>query len=127
MRILYGKNVICKTLQYIAYFILVISIPSLRIPFRVYILLAFLTVSTMGLSNTSLGYLNYPTQVHVVHVYVSCVAVAREIKIYSHHNAQIIPIIVCYKCVKTVSTVLVYFMYSEDEPSYIVMFLCVSV
>ena len=28
-----------------------------------YALLAFLTVGTMGLSNTSLGYLNYPTQV----------------------------------------------------------------
>lgn len=26
-------------------------------------LIAFLTVGTMGLSNTSLGYLNYPTQV----------------------------------------------------------------
>jgi len=28
-----------------------------------YILLAFLSVATMGLSNTSVGYLNYPTQV----------------------------------------------------------------
>ena len=26
-------------------------------------IIAFLTVRTMGLSNTSLGYLNYPTQV----------------------------------------------------------------
>lgn len=26
-------------------------------------MIAFLTVGTMGLSNTSLGYLNYPTQV----------------------------------------------------------------
>lgn len=34
-----------------------------RIPLQTYALLAFLTVSTMGLSNTSLGYLNYPTQV----------------------------------------------------------------
>ncbi|XP_046850137.1 adenosine 3'-phospho 5'-phosphosulfate transporter 2-like [Xenia sp. Carnegie-2017] len=34
-----------------------------KIPLQTYILLAFLTVSTMGLSNTSLGYLNYPTQV----------------------------------------------------------------
>lgn len=34
-----------------------------RIPFQTYLLLAFLTVATMGLSNTSLGYLNYPTQV----------------------------------------------------------------
>jgi adenosine 3'-phospho 5'-phosphosulfate transporter B3 len=39
-----------------------------RIPFRVYLFLAFLTVSTMGLSNTSLGYLNYPTQV----IFKSC-------------------------------------------------------
>lgn len=28
-----------------------------------YLLIGFLTVATMGLSNTSLGYLNYPTQV----------------------------------------------------------------
>ena len=36
---------------------------SFRIPLRTYALLALLTVGTMGLSNTSLGYLNYPTQV----------------------------------------------------------------
>lgn len=34
-----------------------------RIPLRTYFMIAFLTVATMGLSNTSLGYLNYPTQV----------------------------------------------------------------
>lgn len=34
-----------------------------RIPLKTYALLAFLTVATMGLSNTSVGYLNYPTQV----------------------------------------------------------------
>ncbi|XP_069776953.1 adenosine 3'-phospho 5'-phosphosulfate transporter 2 isoform X2 [Narcine bancroftii] len=34
-----------------------------RIPWKTYMLIAFLTVATMGLSNTSLGYLNYPTQV----------------------------------------------------------------
>jgi len=34
-----------------------------RIPFKTYLLLAILTVATMGLSNSSLGYLNYPTQV----------------------------------------------------------------
>ena len=34
-----------------------------RIPFKTYLFLAFLTVATMGLSNSSLGYLNYPTQV----------------------------------------------------------------
>ncbi|XP_067838062.1 adenosine 3'-phospho 5'-phosphosulfate transporter 2 [Heptranchias perlo] len=34
-----------------------------RIPWKTYLLVAFLTVGTMGLSNTSLGYLNYPTQV----------------------------------------------------------------
>ena len=34
-----------------------------RIPMNMYFLLAFLTVATMGLSNTSVGYLNYPTQV----------------------------------------------------------------
>ncbi|XP_071965075.1 adenosine 3'-phospho 5'-phosphosulfate transporter 2-like [Antedon mediterranea] len=34
-----------------------------KIPLKTYLLLAFLTVSTMGLSNASLGFLNYPTQV----------------------------------------------------------------
>jgi adenosine 3'-phospho 5'-phosphosulfate transporter B3 len=34
-----------------------------RIPLKTYILLAFLTVSTIGCSNVSLGFLNYPTQV----------------------------------------------------------------
>lgn len=34
-----------------------------KIPLTTYLLLAFLTVATMGLSNTSVGYLNYPTQV----------------------------------------------------------------
>lgn len=34
-----------------------------KIPMRTYALLAFLTLGTMGLSNSSLGYLNYPTQV----------------------------------------------------------------
>jgi len=33
------------------------------IPLHVYGFIAFLTVATIGLSNTSLGYLNYPTQV----------------------------------------------------------------
>ena len=36
---------------------------NFRIPVNMYCLLAFLTVATMGLSNTSVGYLNYPTQV----------------------------------------------------------------
>lgn len=34
-----------------------------RIPIATYLLLAFLTLGTMGFSNSSLGYLNYPTQV----------------------------------------------------------------
>ncbi|XP_071837487.1 adenosine 3'-phospho 5'-phosphosulfate transporter 2-like isoform X2 [Apostichopus japonicus] len=34
-----------------------------KIPLSTYGLLAFLTVATMGLSNSSVGYLNYPTQV----------------------------------------------------------------
>lgn len=34
-----------------------------RIPMRCYFLLAALTLGTMGFSNSSLGYLNYPTQV----------------------------------------------------------------
>ncbi|XP_063718798.1 adenosine 3'-phospho 5'-phosphosulfate transporter 2-like [Symsagittifera roscoffensis] len=39
-----------------------------KIPMKMYFLLAFLTVATMGLSNTSLRYLNYPTQV----IFKSC-------------------------------------------------------
>ena len=34
-----------------------------KVPLKTYLLIAFLTVATMGLSNSSLGYLNYPTQV----------------------------------------------------------------
>ncbi|XP_022244659.1 adenosine 3'-phospho 5'-phosphosulfate transporter 2-like isoform X2 [Limulus polyphemus] len=34
-----------------------------RIPWKTYVLLGLLTVGTMGLSNSSVGYLNYPTQV----------------------------------------------------------------
>lgn len=34
-----------------------------RIPLKTYVLLALLTVGTMGFSNASLGHLNYPTQV----------------------------------------------------------------
>ncbi|ESO03954.1 hypothetical protein HELRODRAFT_79631 [Helobdella robusta] len=34
-----------------------------KMPLKNYLLLAFLTVGTMGFSNSSLGYLNYPTQV----------------------------------------------------------------
>ncbi|VDM61182.1 unnamed protein product [Angiostrongylus costaricensis] len=34
-----------------------------KIPLRIYYLLSFFTVATMGLSNGSVGYLNYPTQV----------------------------------------------------------------
>ncbi|KAJ8924873.1 hypothetical protein NQ315_001028 [Exocentrus adspersus] len=34
-----------------------------KIPMRTYLLLALLTLGTMGFSNASLGYLNYPTQV----------------------------------------------------------------
>ena len=38
------------------------------IPLHIYGFIAFLTVATIGLSNTSLGYLNYPTQV----IFKSC-------------------------------------------------------
>ncbi|KAI3415886.1 flavodoxin-like fold protein [Globodera pallida] len=34
-----------------------------KIPWHIYFQIAFYTVATMGLSNASLGYLNYPTQV----------------------------------------------------------------
>ena len=36
------------------------------ISLQLYGFIAFLTVATIGLSNTSVGYLNYPTQVHVI-------------------------------------------------------------
>lgn len=39
-----------------------------KIPMKVYLLLAGLTLGTMGFSNASLGYLNYPTQV----IFKSC-------------------------------------------------------
>ncbi|KAL1517328.1 hypothetical protein ABEB36_001105 [Hypothenemus hampei] len=39
------------------------GINNRRIPIKTYLLLALLTLGTMGLSNSSLGYLNYPTQV----------------------------------------------------------------
>ncbi|GMT37611.1 hypothetical protein PFISCL1PPCAC_28908, partial [Pristionchus fissidentatus] len=34
-----------------------------KLPMRIYVILAFFTVATMGLSNASIGFLNYPTQV----------------------------------------------------------------
>lgn len=40
-----------------------------RIPIATYLLLAFLTLGTMGFSNSSLGYLNYPTQVIANFIY----------------------------------------------------------
>uniref|UniRef100_A0A0P4WFY8 Adenosine 3'-phospho 5'-phosphosulfate transporter 2 n=3 Tax=Scylla olivacea TaxID=85551 RepID=A0A0P4WFY8_SCYOL len=41
---------------------------SRKIPLRTYAVIAFLTVGTMGFSNSSVGYLNYPTQV----IFKSC-------------------------------------------------------
>ena len=41
----------------------VLSVSSRKVPYRTYALIAFLTVGTIGCSNTSLAYLNYPTQV----------------------------------------------------------------
>lgn len=41
----------------------ILKIVFYRIPGKTYMIIAFLTVGTMGLSNTSLGFLNYPTQV----------------------------------------------------------------
>ncbi|PSN45306.1 Adenosine 3'-phospho 5'-phosphosulfate transporter 2 [Blattella germanica] len=39
------------------------NITQRKIPLKTYMLLALLTLGTMGFSNSSLGYLNYPTQV----------------------------------------------------------------
>ena len=49
----------CKTLQENE----PLTALSRRVPLRTYTLLAVTTVATMGFSNASLGYLNYPTQV----------------------------------------------------------------
>lgn len=37
-----------------------------KIPIKTYLLLAGLTLGTMGFSNSSLGYLNYPTEVSLI-------------------------------------------------------------
>ena len=37
-----------------------------KVPLKTYSLLALTTVATMGFSNASLGYLNYPTQVNIL-------------------------------------------------------------
>lgn len=39
-----------------------ITIPTCKPPYRIFALIGFLTLTTIGCSNTSLGYLNYPTQ-----------------------------------------------------------------
>lgn len=64
------KKVITLSLlnEIIIRWILFIILLDFRIPIRVYILLAILTLGTMGFSNSSLGYLNYPTQV----IFKSC-------------------------------------------------------
>lgn len=50
--------------SFISYFECCINKPFHRkVPLRIYALLAVLTVTSIGLSNTSVGYLNYPTQV----------------------------------------------------------------
>ncbi len=41
------------------------NIGERRIPLATYVVISFLTVATMALSNSSLTYLNYPTQVRV--------------------------------------------------------------
>lgn len=52
-----GESKLPRHLNFITNFL------RLRIPIRTYLLLALLTLGTMGFSNTSLEYLNYPTQV----------------------------------------------------------------
>lgn len=47
---------------YIEKLVLIPNIPRC-IPIRTYLILAAITLGSMGLSNASLGYLNYPTQV----------------------------------------------------------------
>ena len=49
-------------------FILSAQHPRRRIPLKTYLLLAVVSITTMSLSNASLGYLNYPIQV----VFKSC-------------------------------------------------------
>lgn len=57
------KHILCLTFSSLFFFFFFLNFISSRIPGKTYMIIAFLTVGTMGLSNTSLGYLNYPTQV----------------------------------------------------------------
>lgn len=60
---LYCKTHFVSDFFFLVFFFFFLNFISSRIPGKTYMIIAFLTVGTMGLSNTSLGYLNYPTQV----------------------------------------------------------------
>lgn len=62
-----------------------------RIPLPTYLLLALLTLGTMGFSNSSLGYLNYPTQVFL-----------RKSHVIALINSLILMFQVIFKCCKLV-------------------------
>jgi len=56
-----------------------------------YGLLAFLSVATMGLSNTSVGYLNYPTQV----IFKCCKLIPVMIGGILIQGRVLIPVMIC--------------------------------
>ena len=56
-----------------------------RIPLSTYVVIAFLTVATMGLSNASLGYLNYPTQARM-----TCCVLERSMSVAIRPTSQYI-------------------------------------
>jgi hypothetical protein len=57
-------SLLCSAVE-VTFVIIILShfICVCRIPLKTYLLLALLTLGTMGFSNSSLGHLNYPTQV----------------------------------------------------------------
>lgn len=50
-------------MRFLSHFIIIRILLIRRIPIKTYTLIALMTLGTMGFSNSSLGYLNYPTQV----------------------------------------------------------------
>ncbi|CAH3021002.1 unnamed protein product [Porites evermanni] len=75
-----------------------------KIPLKTYSILAFLTVATMGLSNTSLNYLNYPTQVifkccKLIPVMIGGIIIQGELILYFllsvDHSHGLISFLIC--------------------------------
>ena len=65
-----------------------------KVPLRTYTLLAITTVATMGFSNASLGYLNYPTQVRAPGVLRPEIATTVNILQVIFKCCKLIPVLV---------------------------------